>query len=172
MGLVIVVSLLLMLTNLQRRVICTCSTSQGNTSWLTKFSWGLRFRERRISTWGAEKLPFSRQGQSRRLKTKKLFWLRARTVEPLRTFSRRKRRQNARLTFSRCPATSNVSFKVARDSCDVTHSLTQASIDTSHVHASKKLYKVLTARRAINQQTHKCHYVVHNKELVVRVGQF
>ena len=28
-------------------------------------------------------------------------------------------------------------FKVARDSCDVTHSLKQASIHTSHVHASK-----------------------------------
>ena len=33
------------------------------------------------------------------------------------------------------------SIKVARDSCDVTHSLKQASIHTSHVHASKKLYK-------------------------------
>ena len=32
-------------------------------------------------------------------------------------------------------------FKVARDSCDVTHSLTQASIHTSHVHASKSCTK-------------------------------
>ena len=32
-------------------------------------------------------------------------------------------------------------LKVARDSCDVTHSLTQASIHTSHVHASKSCTK-------------------------------
>ena len=32
-------------------------------------------------------------------------------------------------------------FKVARDSCDVTHSLTQASIHTSHVHGSKSCTK-------------------------------
>ena len=32
-------------------------------------------------------------------------------------------------------------FKVARDSCDVTHSLKQASIHTSHVHASKSCTK-------------------------------
>ena len=31
--------------------------------------------------------------------------------------------------------TTGQSFKVARDSCDVTHSLTQARIHTSHVHA-------------------------------------
>ena len=30
-----------------------------------------------------------------------------------------------------------LTFKVARDSCDVTHSLIQASIHTSHVHGSK-----------------------------------
>ena len=29
----------------------------------------------------------------------------------------------------------SIAFKVARDSCDVTHSLKQASIHTSHVHA-------------------------------------
>ena len=32
-------------------------------------------------------------------------------------------------------------IKVARDSCDVTHSLKQASIHTSHVHASKSCTK-------------------------------
>ena len=31
--------------------------------------------------------------------------------------------------------------KVARDSCDITHSLKQASIHTSHVHASKSCTK-------------------------------
>ena len=32
-------------------------------------------------------------------------------------------------------------LKVARDSCDVTHSLKQASIHTSHVHTSKSCTK-------------------------------
>ena len=32
-------------------------------------------------------------------------------------------------------------LKVARDSCDVTHSLKQAGIHTSHVHASKSCTK-------------------------------
>ena len=34
-----------------------------------------------------------------------------------------------------------VIVKVARDSCDVTHSLTQASMHTSHVHGSKSCTK-------------------------------
>ena len=35
----------------------------------------------------------------------------------------------------------NFFIKVARDSCDVTHSLTQASLHTSHVHGSKSCKK-------------------------------
>ena len=35
----------------------------------------------------------------------------------------------------------NTKLKVARDSCDVTHSLKQASIHTSHLHASKSCTK-------------------------------
>ena len=51
-------------------------------------------------------------------------------------------------------------LKVAWDSCDVTHSLTQLSIHTSHVHGSKSCTNdSLHVPRAISQQTHKCHNV-------------
>ena len=58
-------------------------------------------------------------------------------------------------------------FKVARDSCDVTHSLKQASIHTSHVHASKTCTKY-SLHLVQSASTHKCHNVVRSKVLIVR----
>ena len=47
-------------------------------------------------------------------------------------------------------------LKVARDSCDVTHSLKQAGIHTSHVHASKSCtrYSLQVSLHLVNQPAH------------------
>ena len=55
---------------------------------------------------------------------------------------------------------------VARDSCDVTHSLKQASIHTTHVHASKGCTKY-SLHLVQSTSTHKFHNAVRGNVLIV-----
>ena len=56
-------------------------------------------------------------------------------------------------------------LKVARDSCDVTHSLTQASIHTSHVNGSKSFTKYsLHLVQSTEQNTGELYYRLQQKQ--------
>ena len=57
-------------------------------------------------------------------------------------------------------------LKVARDCCDVIHSLTQASIHTSQVHGSKSCTKY-SLHLMQSTSRHICHNVVRSKVLIV-----
>ena len=61
--------------------------------------------------------------------------------------------------------------KVARDSCDVTHSLKQASIHTSHVHASKSCTKY-SLHLVQSTSTHYCFTVVPNCAITCHLYKF